>query len=104
MRSTRRKRRLRPDLDDCRWCSRLIQHRQQLEVLFLPLGRQRPFGAESLVELRLEERRFHAAVDDVPGQDRVAGTVAEDIKPGVDAAFCNRSTPLSAVALGGLDG
>ena len=40
---------------------------------FCALRRQRPLLAQPLVELGAEERRLHAAVDDVPRQHGVAG-------------------------------
>ena len=80
-----------------------MNDRKQLGVFLGPLRRQRPFLAESFLELRLEKGRLHAAVDDVPGQHRVAGSVAEDVEIAVDSGFRDRGAPVLAIALGRFD-
>ena len=54
-----------------------------------------------------EERRLHAAVDDVPGQHGVLRAVAEDVEVGVDARLRDGGAPLpplrSAASIAGGD-
>jgi hypothetical protein len=62
----------------------LLDNRQELRVFRGALGRKRPLFTQALVVLRVEERRLHAAVDDVPRQHGVMGAVAENIEVAVD--------------------
>ena len=55
----------------------------------MALGRKRPFLTQSFVELGVKERRLHAAVDDVPGQDPIVGPVAKDVERGIEAGLGN---------------
>src|SRR3954468_12809748 len=63
------------------------QNGQQPRVLFGALGRQRPFGAGALFELRAKERFLHSAVDHAPRQHRVRGAIAVDVEVAIDAGI-----------------
>src|SRR5436190_18595387 len=82
---------------------RLLKNREKERILLLPLGRQRPLGVECLLEFVPEEAALHAAVDDVPRQHFVGGSIPEDEEVGVDAGFRHRRAPVAAVALRGFD-
>src|SRR4051812_32542544 len=82
---------------------RLLENRKKEGILLLPLGRQRPLGVERLLELVSEEGALHAAVDDVPRQHFVGGSIAEDEEIGVNLGFGNGRAPVAAVALRGFD-
>ena len=81
----------------------LLNDWKQAGVFLGALRRQGPFLAKALVELRLEERRLHAPVDDVPGEDRVLGAVAEDVERRVEPRLRDGGAPVATIALGGFD-
>src|SRR5688572_9752373 len=83
--------------------SGLLEYREETGILLLPFRRQRPLAVHRLVELRSEERGLHAAVDDVPRQHGIAGTVTEHEEASVDTRFGDRGSPVPAVALRRLD-
>src|SRR5260221_12153781 len=80
-----------------------LNHWKEPRVLLLSLRRERPLLAKRLVIFGMEERRLHAAVDDVPRKHGVAaaGTVDEEI--GVHTGFRYGCAPVLAVSLGHLD-
>src|SRR5262245_20400065 len=82
----------------------LLEDREETRILLLALRRERPLGLHRLVEFRSEEIGLHAAVDDVPGQQRVARSVAEHEEVGIHSGLRDSGTPVPAIAFRGLDG
>src|SRR5262249_22577939 len=77
----------------------LLDDREQVGVLVLPLGRESPLFPKAFGKLGSEEGRLQAPVNNVPGQERVRRSIPEDVGIGVDARLSDRGAPVLAVAL-----